>query len=290
MKSMKLLMLIVLLLAVAGPALPAGRSFADVFGDDERQQITRTFERPWRAIAFLEMLDAKGEVAGGCTGSLVGPDVVLTAGHCLFRPFLYGGDGFTTGVRVVPAKNGDEEPYGSVDSDAIWVSQAYVESGGADASQDWGIIRLPEPLGFTVGWFVIGQLRTETLLDPGARPVIVGYPADKPLGTLWAAGEDAFARVARDFLWHEIDVFKGQSGSGVFYTKPGSLYRDTIVGIHQLSRDLEDIQVSAAHRVTHTLLSDVLEACEALGCTIDFLIEPDPRPYKAFAPAITRAR
>ena len=277
------------LLLAAALLAAAGGARADVIGEDDRIQITRTFEFPWRAVAQLEMVDETDEVVARCTGSLVGPDVVLTAGHCLYSPFTYGEAGYAARVRVVPGRNGDEEPFGSVWSEQIWVPDRFVESGADDATRDWGLVRLPEPVGETTGWFTVAQLRDETLLRPAAHPVIVGYPADQPLGTMWADDEPAFERVAADFLWHTIDVFKGQSGAGVFFTEAGSPYRNAIVGIHQFSRDLPDLHINGAQRLDEEMLQDLIDGCAALGCDLRYTSEPDPRPYKAFAPAIVRA-
>jgi V8-like Glu-specific endopeptidase len=76
--------------------------------------VSNTDVWPWRALVFLDRTLANG-AASWCSGTLVGPDTVLTAAHCLFdRP----SGGWAQRVRVVPGKRGPstsvvDEPNGS---------------------------------------------------------------------------------------------------------------------------------------------------------------------------------
>lgn len=51
-----------------------------VIGNDDRQRITNTAPYPWRTIVELRIVAADGTTLG-CTGALIDPNHVLTAGH-----------------------------------------------------------------------------------------------------------------------------------------------------------------------------------------------------------------
>lgn len=74
-------------------ALPAGEDIISdggnpylqdvaVVGTDERHEITGKAVGYQKAVVTLEMITLGGKFAG-CSGSLIAPNVVLTAGHCL---------------------------------------------------------------------------------------------------------------------------------------------------------------------------------------------------------------
>src|SRR5450759_5074586 len=78
---------------------------------DARTRITPTTAGPWRWITYLEITASAGTFY--CSGYLVGPHSVFTAGHCLYGGTQFGGNGYPSSIRVVPGKDGSSEPYGS---------------------------------------------------------------------------------------------------------------------------------------------------------------------------------
>src|SRR3990167_11318874 len=52
-----------------------------IIGQDERIQIADTTIYPFSALVFIELLDEFGEPFGSCSGTFIGPDAILTAGH-----------------------------------------------------------------------------------------------------------------------------------------------------------------------------------------------------------------
>ncbi|MFN8507904.1 MAG: trypsin-like serine protease [Dehalococcoidia bacterium] len=259
-------------------------SAQSVIGADERVRLTNTNEYPLRAIAFLGMYDQSGEFVGHCTGTFISPNALLTAAHCLWDPET----GWTWDIRVVPGRNGSSEPYGDAWAKDWWVPDGWIDSEGG-SEWDWGIIKMPSStLGTTVGWFSIGVVRSATLQQPDFEPAIIGYSGDKPLGTLWGAYKAAFLGVTDTTLIHDVDTYAGESGSAVFSLNSSKYYFGYIVGIHVRG----GTTANEASRIDMFLLNDLLDACTAMGCQVDWESEattgPTPTPTRTATPTPTR--
>jgi glutamyl endopeptidase len=79
---------------VAPALVPGDGSIESVIGTDNRYRITNTTSYPYRAITHIT------SSIGGCTGWLIDPDTVVTAGHCLHN------GSWASNVRVYPGRNG----------------------------------------------------------------------------------------------------------------------------------------------------------------------------------------
>jgi glutamyl endopeptidase len=77
----------------------AGTNYA-IFGADTRERITNTAAYLFRTIGFLQ---------GGCSGTLIGPRHVLTAGHCVYD---IAQNQWRKVSRFWPAQNGQGSPFG----------------------------------------------------------------------------------------------------------------------------------------------------------------------------------
>jgi len=257
--------------ATSGRERPAEATGAAILGDDERVRIDDTSAFPWRAIAWLELFDEGGQPSGHCTGTLIGPDALLTAAHCLWNRDT---GAFVRDIAVVPGKSGDLEPFGFEWALNWWVPDAYIDSGGSDL-WDWGVVKLnADGLGQSVGWFQVAQLTTATLSRIDFQPAIVGYPADKEgddASTMWGGIKDEFLRVGPHDLFHEIDTFPGESGSAIFSANTSDMgIFGLIVGVHTTG----GAAVNRGSRIDAGLLDDILEGCRVMGCTIAYVVEP----------------
>jgi len=243
---------------------PASATGQAVLGPDERIQIEDTEPYPWSAIVYLELYDADG-FAGTCSGTFIGPDTVLTAAHC-----LYNEGAWIETVAVVPGKNGDYEPFGWEYAENWWVPDGWIDFGET-SDWDWGVIKMEDSfLGEWVGYLYIANLRTETLSALDFGPAIVGYPGDKPEGTMWGSIVDAFLAVDLYQLSYLIDTAPGQSGSAIFSTQDGP-YLGAIVGVHTQGGAEEN----SGSRIEQELLDDILLACDVMDCTVEYYVEPE---------------
>ncbi|MEP6870826.1 MAG: trypsin-like peptidase domain-containing protein [Anaerolineaceae bacterium] len=287
-----------------GVPRPAVASAASVIGEDERIQIPDTTVFPFSAIAYLELFNDANEVFAVCSGTFVGPDALLTAGHCLWDNTR--GTWNAKRIRVIPAKEEAFEPFGSEFATDWWVPDGFLETGGS-IDFDWGLIRLPDVrLTLDTSWLAVAVLPTAALRDPEFTPAIVGYPVDKPAQTMWGQARRAFTAVEAYRLFYDIDTSAGQSGSAIWSLSPGRTL-GYVVGIHtQGSGGTGD---NSGSRIDRELLDDLRAGCAVMGCTIDSIIDgepatpsptpqppatpkptapPGPRPFRAVAPALAR--
>lgn len=269
---------------------PDTRHGAAVIGADDRVRIADTTVFPFSAIAYLELFDDSFKLVATCTGTFIGPDAMLTAGHCLWHEGAW-----VKHIRVVPGKDEDAEPFGSVYATDWWVPDAYIASSGGE-DFDWGVIRVPPDLiTLDTHWLQLGVLATATLGRPNFTPAIVGYAADKPDATMWGDTAPAFAEVDDSQLAYTIDTAPGQSGSAVWSLDADAPYFGWVVGIHIFAAG--DGRTNIARRIDDALLDDILRGCDVMHCTIAYTragtdgsppIPAGARPYQLRSGGIAR--
>lgn len=207
---------------IAEQQAEAAEALERVFGRDDRVRVWNTRAYPWRTICHLDITTRTGR-RGGCTGSFIGPRVVLTAGHCMY---MHAQGGWVRSIRVTPGASGRAAPFGSVLATSFISVKGWTQK--RKSSHDYGVIVLPrsQPLGNRVGWMGIANLSFFSLL--GLRVNSSGYPGDKPYKTQWWNSNRILAVTGRRF-YYRIDTYGGQSGSPVWRYKNGKRH---IVGIH----------------------------------------------------------
>lgn len=195
------------------------------FGEDERE-VLDSFEAPWSMIGLVEMENAS------CTGVLVGPSTVLTAGHCI----LDGG----MSDRALDFFAGYSDG-SSVASSAV--TGSHIPNGWRNGEQDgydYAFLFLAEPLGEQLGWMEIGALTAQdiTAIQAGSVEILqAGYSYDQPGSLTGHLGCPFVAVVAPNELHHECDTLQGDSGSPLFIETPTG-YR--IIGVESHSRPHPD--------------------------------------------------
>lgn len=194
-----------------------------VIGTDDRTQISDTTVYPLRCIASLRITAQDGTGWIG-TGWLVGPRLLLTAGHCVY---MSDHGGWVQQMEVIPGRQGDTFPYQSCIATEFRSVHGWIDDGKSEF--DYGAILLPEAnrYGDQLGWFGF-QVRSDDDLN-NLTVNISGYPGDKPSGTQWYLSGPIKNVSDRNFTY-DIDTAGGQSGAPVWvYQNDGSRLG---VGVH----------------------------------------------------------
>lgn len=212
-----------------GPnALDAGFDYALVGPLDSRVHEIRTTRFPYNTICHLGRDFGDGRWRG-CSGVLIGPRQVLTAGHCLFSTKLGRAP---VRIRVAPGRaDRDRFPYGIQVSRRYYVPERFVRPNSARDRRlfDYGLIVLPQAFPGIQRYLPVKAL-PDAVLERKRRVGIAGYPADRPVGSLWRHSEQ-LRRVTPRRLLYSVDTCPGHSGSPVWLVGPAA---DTlaIVGVH----------------------------------------------------------
>jgi V8-like Glu-specific endopeptidase len=180
------------------------RSLQEIIGTDDRQICPqRSF--PWSAIGQIQVTDQSGLFI--CTGTLIRPDKVLTAAHCVWNTAR---NAFYQNLNFAPGRynqNGQViNPWGVVP----WRSVTILDSFKRNPSTwDVAVVTLQRPLGTTAGFMgMAAGCTSNTVLT------VAGYPQDRASGTCMSS-TCRKASIACDAPTnsHTCDTVSGMSGS-----------------------------------------------------------------------------
>lgn len=186
------------------------------FGRDDRI-LVNTNETPWRFVGRLHM-----DGGATCTATLIAPNVVVTAAHCLHP------SGSLNAAGSFEASGGQNARITAYLIDQQFNYQRFAGSDDIDGL-DWALLRLDQPLGDTLGYAGVHNLTGQ-----GGRTALATDLMQA--GYSWDTGDHLsgnlrcrMATVYPDNTFaHECDTTRGDSGSS-FLVRSGQGFN--VIGV-----------------------------------------------------------
>lgn len=151
------------------------------------------------------------EVGAFCSGSLVAPDVIMTAGHCVPTAAECGNIKFVFGFAV---KTKGVLPH-SVPASEVYGCKELLGRAQVNDGADWALVRLDRK----VAGHVPLKLNLTGRIEPKTEVLVIGHPAGLPVKI--AGGAHVRDSSNPGFFVANLDTYGGNSGSPVFNAETG---------------------------------------------------------------------
>jgi hypothetical protein len=147
-----------------------------------------------------------------CSGSLVGPDLLMTAGHCVPSAEACSGIKFVFGFNI---KKKGVLP-NSVPASEVYGCGSLIRREQIDNGQDYALVKLDRPV---TGHKPLSINRGA--ISKGAKVFVIGHPAGLP--TKVAGGATVRDPNPNGYFVANLDTYGGNSGSAVFNAISGKV-------------------------------------------------------------------
>ena len=181
-----------------------------IFGTDDRYLFfDRSF--PWRTTGQIRT------AAGRCSGTTIGPRLVLTASHCI----NWDGDGGAGWISFSPGYFDGDRPWGEIwATHVIYWIQAPTSVTDQETARDYAVLVMEDRIGDVIGY--PGYRTYDSRWNDGSYWQYVGYPGELASGERPAFQDDGVISSAQSqsgggvVLGHFNEFTPGQSGGAAW--------------------------------------------------------------------------
>lgn len=182
---------------------------------------------------------------GSCSGFLIAPDLVVTAGHCMDDESACASNSWVFDFKVDPQSN---KAGTSIKKEDVYNCKKVVSNFlNAATNLDYAVVQLDRPVKGREPLEINNQDKVKNF----TKLVIIGSPSGLPLKV--ADGASVRDNEHPHFFNANLDSFQGNSGSGVFNAQTGA-----VEGI--LVRGEQDFSLNYLNRCIQTY------KCSDIGC------------------------
>jgi protease YdgD len=179
----------------------------NVFSLDNREDVL-SGAYPWSAV---------GRIDSGCTGTLVAPQLVLTAAHCVFdsekkvvkKSLAYFRPNLIRGVSKAPT----------------WIEHAWFgsETPEDDRGRDWAILKLEKPIGAGPAFRWVPVRDVDVAAGLPFTTSLAGYSSDRDGGDTASVHRGCYIHEKLgERLLHDCDATGGVSGGPMITVYDGT--------------------------------------------------------------------
>jgi hypothetical protein len=140
-----------------------------------------------------------------CSGFLVAPDIIATAGHCANAGNVTNVR-FVFGFRMLDASTAQTQ----IDNAEIYSGVSIIGREEVSTGADWALVRIDRP----VTNHALAKIRREGKVANGQQVHVIGHPVGLP--TKFAGGAAVRDNQPSAFFVANLDTYGGNSGSPVF--------------------------------------------------------------------------
>ena len=166
--------------APAGDVTPEASSSAGLYFTTSRVfPVAATKAYPNTTVGHLFFSDPKDGSGWQCSGSVLRPRIIVTAGHCIASPSTSAANRrFYHNWLFIPSDNNGTAPYGSWTYSSAWVTTTwYYSNGSVPNAQDVGMLVAKDLNGHKIG-SITGYLGYSTGALAPNNITMLGYPCN----------------------------------------------------------------------------------------------------------------